>query len=241
MENTHDFESWAMSFAGCDGGDIGSPSKPATWVCGIEWGGAHTPDQLSGLVNNPRRTPLEGYADWQHNLSFRFNWQVMKILSAINGGLVSDYKNYAEKIRPFTRGSFGFFKLNLFPMGFRHTSEKHWKQFHASISGFDSKKDYLSWCRDHRIPMIESWSEKYRPKLVICLGKTFIEDFSAAFAAPVETYNHEVIDQKDIRWQINPNGTLVVILPFMIGRHGLIRNLSIQKVGERIGSLLEKS
>lgn len=37
---------WLRDFHGCDGGDIGSPEKPSVWVCGIEWGGGHTVENL---------------------------------------------------------------------------------------------------------------------------------------------------------------------------------------------------
>ena len=42
------------------------------------------------------------------------------------------------------------------------------------------------------------------------------------------------IDGRDVNWTVNSEGVLVVVLPFMVNRNGLIRNASIQKVGEFI-------
>ena len=49
MSITERFENWALGYSGCDGGDLGYPSSPSTWVCGIEWGGGHTPEALVAL------------------------------------------------------------------------------------------------------------------------------------------------------------------------------------------------
>ena len=48
------------------------------------------------------------------------------------------------------------------------------------------------------------------------------------------------IDGRDLWWSLNAEGTLVAIIPFMVNRHGLIKNDSIQKFGERIAQLMEQ-
>jgi hypothetical protein len=38
---------------------------------------------------------------------------------------------------------------------------------------------------------------------------------------------------------LNDNGTLVVNIPFMVNRYGLIKNVSIEKFGNRIKELIK--
>jgi len=69
------------------------------------------------------------------------------------------------------------------------------------------------------------------------LGITYFEDFASAFSVPNNEWKTDTIDEKELRWAKNEHGTQVVVLPFMVNRHGLVRNLSIQKFGDRIGRL----
>ncbi|MDF1822273.1 MAG: hypothetical protein P1U64_11895 [Alcanivoracaceae bacterium] len=235
---SEEFEKWGLGYSGCDGGDIGSPSAPSTWVCGIEWGGGHTPELLRTHMAENVESPPKGYDSWEENTAYIFNWQVMKILAAINGGTVSEYSGFAKQEKPFVDGSNGYFKMNLYPIGFKDTKNDRWHDDFSGITGFQSKADYLSWCSESRFPEMRKWAAKFKPKLVLCLGKTYLDDFKAAFHEPEATLHHEVIDDRDLFWGKNAEGSLVVVIPFMVNRHGLVKNSSIQKFGERISQLL---
>lgn len=237
MSTQSDFEKWSLSYSGCDGGDIGSPNKKSIWVCGIEWGGGHNPVSLLNHMQQNLTEPPVGYDSWEENISYRFNWQVMKLFSAINGGKVEDYKKYAKTIKPFVKGSEGFFKLNLYPIGFKDTDQNRWKAEFSNITGFATKNDYISWCKTKRFPKMRRWASTWKPELIICLGKTYKDDFTIAFYDKSNSFEDELIDGQEISWGMNNDGALVVILPFMVNRYGLTKNTSIQKVGERISQL----
>jgi hypothetical protein len=232
-----EFEKWGLGYAGCDGGDIGSPQLPSVWVCGIEWGGGHNLEELRQDMQEDVQTPPKGYQSWEDNLNYIFNWQVMKLLAAMKGLPVSSYKQFAEVERPFVDGSVGYFKMNLYPIAFRNTSHQNWLSDFSGITGFSSKHEYLDWSNEKRSPRIKNWVQSCSPKLVICLGKSFRGEFGAAFSVTSNSWATEVIDEKELSWAINEHGTLVVVLPFMVNRYGLVRNLSIQKFGERIAWL----
>ncbi len=200
MSVTKSFESWALGYSGCDGGEIGSPLSPSTWVCGIEWGGGHTPESLVAHMEEDVSSPPRGYADWADNLAYIFNWQVMKLLSVINGGAVSDYKKFAERVKPFVTGSCGYFKMNLYPIGFKDTSHARWHDNFSNITGFESKADYLSWCSAFRFPEVRKWTKLASPELILCLGRTYIEEFRVAFLNDSSTFTHEIIDDRDLFW-----------------------------------------
>lgn len=228
------FTKWCLGYSGCDGGDIGSPDSRSVWACGIEWGGAHDARQLEREFNENASVPPRGYNDWNANLHYHFNRQLMKLLAAMRGRSVSEYRQFAASEAPFVAGSRGYFKMNLFPIAFRNTDARQWHNAFSEITGFDDKAQYLEWCREKRMPLLNAWCNRCTPEMVICVGKTYIQDFSAAFLNGEQKVRRETIDDREFSWARNSNGTLVVILPFMLNRHGLVRNTSIQKFGERI-------
>lgn len=231
-----EFEKWALGFAGCDGGDIGSPHSPSVWICGIEWGGSWDSARLLKHMGEDVQTPPKGYQSWEENISYIFNWQVMKLLAAMRGNLVSQYKQFAEVEKPFVSDAVGYFKMNLYPIPFRNTSLNNWQHDELKKNtGFSSKNEYIAWNKEKRFPQISTWVKTYLPKLVICLGITYREEFASAFS--VNKWKKETIDEKELHWATNEHGTLVVVVPFMVNRYGLVRNLSIQKFGGRIARL----
>lgn len=242
---TAEFEKWALGFSGCDGGDPGSAQNKSVWFCGIEWGGGHPDDEvkLRDIFSEDVVAPAEGYSDendmpaWRHNLAYIFNWQAMKLLTAINGEDVSAYKSFAERLKPFVKNEMGYYKMNLYPLAFRNTSHQLWQEGFAIATGLLSKNAYLEWVREHRFPVMKAWTQTYAPRLILCTGITYVNDFKAAFVDDGLALNREVIDDRELHWIQNKNGTIVVIVPFMVNQHGLTRNASIQKFGERIREL----
>lgn len=239
VQNNSQFEKWALGFSGCDGGDIGKPDKPSVWFCGIEWGGGHpaNAEELLSIWSEDVSRPPRGYDRWEANLEYIFNWQAAKLLSAIDGGSVSDYKHFAEKVQPFVSDGRGYFKMNLFPLAFKNTSHTLWHDAFAGATGFATKQDYLAWIRANRFQILKSWGETYAPKLVICVGITYRDNFKSAFVDGGVELCREVIDDRELYWARNKNGSVVVVIPFMVNRNGLTKNVSIQKFGDRIRSL----
>jgi hypothetical protein len=240
MTANPDFEKWALSYAGCDGGDIGSPGRRSIWVCGIEWGGNQSTEQLRDAMQCDESLPRPGYGDATHNLKHIFNRQALKILSAINGQKVSEYRDFCQQAQPFAQGSSGYFKLNLYPIAFKDTNRVRWHAEFAEATGFDTKAAYIKWCQTHRFPRMRQWAHTAKPKLILCLGKDYRTDFKRAFHAENTSFNHVSIDGRDLWWSLNADGTLVAIIPFMVNRYGLTRNDSIQKFGDQIAQLLEQ-
>lgn len=232
------FEKWALGFSGCDGGDIGNASEKSVWVCGIEYGGGHRTEELKQIFSNEVSVPCSGYDDWAHNLGYIYNRQVMKILAAIDGRSVSEYKKFAEEEKPFTAGSKGYFKLNLYPLAFKDTSHAHWLDGFLHATGFKNKGEYVSWVKKFRFPVIRNWTAQYAPELILCTGITYQDDFFRAFGDANMKMTKEVIDDRELFYGYNEQGSLIVIIPFMVNRHGLTSNVSIQKFGGRIKALL---
>ena len=131
----------------------------------------------------------------------------------------------------------GYFKMNLFPIAFRNTSPQHWCEAFSGITGLGGREDYLKWCCENRLPNLKTWRETYFPEVIVCIGKTYLRYFAASFLDMERDVEHEVIEDRELSWAINSQGTLVVILPFMLNRYGLVKNNTIQKFGGRIAEL----
>jgi len=173
------------------------------------------------------------------NLDYRFNWQAMKLLSAFHGGSVEGYKKFAEENKPFIEGGVGYFKMNLYPLAFKNTSHAHWGDGFAQATGFGHKNDYIEWIRNNRIPIMRDWARKHRPKAVICTGITYANDFFEAFAEGASQINKEVIEDRELNWLVNKDGAFVFVIPFMVNRYGLTRDIAIQAFGERMKAIVE--
>lgn len=87
--------------------------------------------------------------------------------------------------------------------------------------------------------MIRAWAIEFSPKVIICTGITYQEDFRRAFGGEHMSFKTESIDDRQLSFGFNEQGSLIVVIPFMVNRYGLTRNVSIQKVGERIKALLK--
>lgn len=235
------FRSWCLGYSGSDGGDLGSPRRPSTWVCGIEPGAARVvdADALAGQIGNADVSrPAPGYEHWRCNLVHSFTRRIVKLLAALAGARVADYREFAERQQPFTRGARGFCRLNLYPLAFADTRPGRWNPALAQATGFACKADYLAWCDAHRLPQLRAWARACRPRLVIALGKSYGARFHAAFMDPATPLAHESIAGKQLCWGRNEGGTVLAILPFLTSASGLQSDAAIQAFGARLRGIL---
>lgn len=242
MNNNDEFNfcNWALGFAGCDGGDIGNINEQSIWFCGIEWGGGFDTDKdgLKDIFNNNSEKIPEGYDNWNENIAYRYNSQAMKLLSVIHNYELKDYKAFAENKKPFVKNQKGFFKLNLYPIAFKNTSHDLWEANISEVTNFQTKHDYISWIKENRFPIMNKWVKDFSPKLVICTGITYSDDFKRAFSDNNAEFNKEIIENHEMLWCKNNNGSKIIIIPFMINPNGLNKDENIEKFGQRIKEIL---
>jgi len=231
MNVTQDFEKWATGFSGCDGGNLHGP----VWFCGIEWGtGAE--HELEEEFKLPVSEPPQFYEGPGDNLKYQFNVKLLKLIAAMRGRSVSDYKCVANETPfPFHRDS-EFFKLNLFPVAFKKVGPQLWIDTYKNATGLSTRGAYLKWCRDNRFPKIRSWMELGQPKLVVGVGSHTKDDFQKAFGFK-GAENEENIEGKKLVWMSNGKAILAVI-PFL-GQFHLNSNQRLQAFGERLGAILK--
>lgn len=235
------FRDWCVGWSGCEGGDLGSPARPAVWVCGIEPGGQHSvgAEDLAARVRRSRmRRAPQGYPDPADNLLGSFRRRITKLLAALAGTPVADYRAFALTVRPFTRGSAGYARLNLYPVGFVDTNPARWTRGLARVTGFQRKTEYLAWCDHHRLPALQRRARRRRPSLVIGLGRSWRRQFVLAFGDPGMPLAAETLAGARIEWGTNARGTVVAIAPFPTSASGLQSDHAIEAVGLRLRAIL---
>lgn len=239
MNKKDNFTKWVSSFSGFDGGDIGSPSSPSIWVCGIEWGGDVSYEWLrEELDHGQELSPPPGYEEPEHNLGYVYNRNTAKLLAAINGLTAADYEHFALQEKPFTTGQNGYFKLNLYPLPFKNTSPDRWAIWLHELTDISSKDEYMDICRKYRFPFLRELKQKHKPKLVICFGKNYKNDFSSALGGDGIDIKEETIGDRNLYWFSSDEG-IIAICPFPTSQYGLNSNELIDSFGKRIKDLTE--
>lgn len=233
-----DFKRWALNFGSCDGGDIGSPKNPSIWLCGLEWGGGFKEEELQNIFkNNDLKIPAI-YEDCKENLKYQFNIKAIKLLAAINGE--ENHVKFNETFKPFSRGGKGYFKMNLYPLSFKDTNHNRWTEAISKETGFKDKDEYIKWIRLNRFPIFSSWAKEYRPKIIICTGISYKDDFIVAFGDQnTQLQERNFKDYKKFFYFKNSYGALVVIIYFLGGRHGLKSDEEIRRTGKEIAKIYE--
>jgi hypothetical protein len=244
------FKDWACSFSGCDGGNINA----ATWLCGIEWGGGsygegkYYKEELPKEIANGKVYYDEDQPyDWKYHTSHRYGISFAKLYAAIKGKKVEEYKNLVES----TWEGYEIFKLNLYPIAFDSTDENLWQKYKLdTITGFDEKYIFQTWCFVNRFPYFSDLRRKHKPKLIIGTGISFLRDFFICFGGNKKTQTRiqydeiepdlsaKVSKKRRFYWvNIDEHSTLVVI-PFFSGSYGLNSNHLLQEMGNRIRAIV---
>ena len=223
----------------CDGGDHGTPERPSIWVLGIEPGWSLA-DQAADEQRTPEMDALSNQYSIELQLSWPYNRNAFKLLAAIDGKAPEHYREFAEARRPFEQGSAGYFKGNLFPEPFNNVGA--WDAEAIESTGFVTKSEYQAWLRATRFPVIRSWIEKCRPRLVIGTGLTHLEDF-LAITGTTETplaYPFEVNGQPK-RVHVAMSGTVpIAVVPHLSGgANGLNSHEATRIAADRIRTILQ--
>lgn len=232
---TETFSKWARGFSGCDGGNI----KGKIWLCGIEYAGGDSCESIAQELSRDVSHPPPPREKPESFLSYRYNQGALKILCALSGKYGDKYEDFFRSESCFAPDS-DYFKLNLYPLGFRTVDSLLWQGCHSRLTGFGSKEEYQCWCRTHRFPQLRAWAtqQQHPPKLILCTGKTYGDDFFSAFGNR-ESQTQDERAGKPIRYLVTNDGqTLVAVTYFPGGRHGLNSNEKLSSTGQRLAQIL---
>lgn len=224
-------------FDGCDGGDVGSPTRPSIWLMGIEHG---TFNSIHDSPNGGHEREDENYSV-KLQLGWPYNRNAFKLLAALEGQPVDSYREFATSRRIFEKGSERYFKGNLYPYASRRVSE--WSDEAQLATGMD-KRAFQVHCEHQWFPVIRSWVERYQPRLVIGVGNSFKRQFSQAILGRALNFETETFIVNGHSKHLNfaaHDGTLLAVVPHISGSSmGLNSDASLQEAGTRIKARLSQ-
>lgn len=236
MSVNSDFERMALGrdsrypYFGCDGNDPGTPQQPSIWVFGIEWGWSKKDKEndAKGI-----QEPMDENYSVEQQLKWPYNRNVFKLLAAIKDVDPKDYGKFARQEKPFEKGSNGYFKGNIYPIPFNNVSD--WTEG-SKETGFGTKEEYREWCRRYRHPVIAKWVKEHKPKLLIGVGRSCLEDFmSIAGTTKAMPYEFQVNNHKKTICYSLQGSVPLVVVPHLSGtKHGLNSYKSIEEAAKFI-------
>jgi hypothetical protein len=231
---TEVFAKWVRGFSGCDGGNLDGK----IWICGIEYGGGDDEKSIAQeLLKDVSLPPLprKNHKDY---LDYPYNRAILKILCSLSG-FSGSYTDFFSEKKCFTPDS-DYFKLNLYPLGFRAIEPSLWQECHAKLTGLETKDAYKRCCERLRFPWLNNLISRHEPALVLCTGTSYREQFFAAFSHG----EHPAVDRragKPIAYTVTNQGkTLVAVTYFPSGPHGLNSNQKLSDAGRVLGQLLSE-
>lgn len=236
------FERWAASFAGCDGGNLAG----SIWLCGLEWGGDITGEDLRSWIRQPVEAPPASYTKDHRKecLSYPYNLKAIKLFRALKGRDAETPAEFLDRERCFERDG-DYFKLNLYPVPFTNTSPERWRSEFTSLTGLSSRHEYEEWCRQARFPQLRRWMQQGQPRLIVGTGISysgrFLEAFGESGAKLSSTFY--VVNGRKLRIEhsrVNGGATLLAAIYFLGGRHGLNSDASILATGRELAQLLSR-
>lgn len=231
-----DFSDWASNFSGIAGGNLNAP----LWTCGIEFYG-------------------EDILDFKVNERYTYKNTEGKIIPCINDNHKSDFKETTPFIQKLIKLACYYFEkdldnniykkylndlftengktfgMNLYPISFPNSSDNEWKENHFNKTGLPNKQMYKVWCMVYRFPFLRKLASEYKPKILICTGLNFRQDFLLAFA-PDQLFSNPIqaenIDNRMCEFfRINNKKTLLVLTPFF-GRGGIMSDKGLKQLAD---------
>ena len=250
-EITKEFKDWACSFSGCDGGN----PKSKVWLCGIEYAHSGIEEVKKAYYKNILKEKTVGINTNYNFFSSKeegcmkyrgFNQNFAKVYNAYLGDKAENYLNLLD-------GNNEILKLNLYPIAFQNTNSEHWKKYNLEkITGFKDKYLYTTWCFFNRSQVFRELREEHKPKLIICIGTSYLLDFIMFFGEQANINNSDYIVSEPLKanskknqtrprvfYRLKVGETLLVIIPFLSGSaSGLNSYYLWNLMGNRIRELL---
>ncbi|WP_028111697.1 hypothetical protein [Ferrimonas kyonanensis] len=206
-----DFVKWIQTPSGCDGGNINS----SVWFFGLEWGGDAHQVQTPDLVINQEHPYVSGDYRKVFPDDYQYNNKLTKLYAAMLGQPTEHYASVFHATRMFDADS-DTYKGNIYTL----TSPRENNQFFTSnlqqVTGCRTKESYKQAHRDYRFPMLRRWVKEHQPRVIVCFGNSYVDDYRSAFSGQSITFTaNRFAGVKLFYAPINDGNTLLVILPFI--------------------------
>lgn len=193
--------------------------------------------KLPAEITAGRYFPPQESSFTEKNLQYQYVLKAAKLCTVIQGAELEQVRQYAKEL--------AVFRINLFPIALRNTSDQLWKQHHLDrVTGLASRELFRVLCFLHRFPWMAQQVREYRPKLVIGTGLGYLTDFLCAFGGEgtIDSIHKEDIAAGDtsrpLYWAKINNATTIAVTPFLGGPTGLNSDELIRAFGHRLTDLM---
>lgn len=235
-EPNQNFKEQALSFIGCDGGNLEAP----LWFCGLEWGLKGTGQQIdTNESENPEdyQTPT-AWRKWQKEdknkeyfgnvpaLDQKIAWFYYMYYQKTDSkgyGIDNRKDDYFKLLEQEKIGHLDgpIFKLNMYPVCFssRQVVAQNIDKLNrfTGLNGFDEYRELVVELRGEYFRKLV---DQYNPKLIICLGLLEKDRFIRFFTNQKKSREFCEEDLK-VYYTKMANGATVCVVPFFGGRHGI--------------------
>lgn len=236
LSSAEKFQSWARTAeAGCDGGDPGSRDARSIWMFGVEYG---DPKNNTGEINDGLVRDDDFVIEQQ--IRHPYNRQGYKLLAAIHGQPVGQYRKFADLHEPCVKDTQGYYKGNLYPYACNGVNA--WPAAATEYTGFNNKAAYRTWCEQERFPVLADAVRRHRPRLYIGVGNSYASEFAkACFGCSIPLERHSFVVKGFVKrlYFARVNDIAFVVIPHLSGSaNGLNSDESIQVAGSFIAGFL---
>jgi len=218
-----DFEDYALSYSGHNGGDINGKY----WFCGIEPG--------AELLDFQNIKPITEIPDCNLYNSWQISHKVAHLIRDINPKLPKD-ATYKEA---------GWFFANLYPLAFPKFENAYWKNEHTDYTGFFTKDEYKIWCQKYRFLELRKMIQSGQSKTIVCSGTGCRNDFLLAFYPQDKiryilfSKNRNIVNisngnkPKNIEIiDVNSDNVMKIIITPFFGQWGMNNTEEIKKISQ---------
>ena len=246
MSDSNLFYHWATQFSGCDGGLI---DEANTWICGLEWGTGGTnykeyletiQKQMSSLEEIKKLEKQKTTPYIFKDNTYPFGRLVSQIYTLLNGKSFDEYEEFTK-----TFPGKEIFKINLYPVAFKNFNDEQWQQMGHLLPQFKNKFEYKLWCKLNRFPMFKENITKYKPKRIICVGITSVDDFINALFVSDSKSEYKIHEghledlsqskpRRTFYYGQMSTGTYFYVIPFSTSANGLNSRPLVEQLGKKM-------
>ncbi|MDF3831641.1 XpsR family transcriptional regulator [Cupriavidus basilensis] len=234
-------------FASYIGMEGGNPAG-AVWFCDSN---PHPWTESLVAPLEPRLQP--GAWDDTYRDRFRENmerWQshqkIARIMAAARAQTYAaqqsecDWKHYFDRHLYAPDGA--EFKLSLYPLPAHLIGQTPWSKAFRGQPALVPKQRYLDLCRNgNRFRFIDGIRQRWKPKVVVCLGERHFDDYVQAFRLEDAQAGNFILQPADLAKTLRVlerDGTTWIVCPALAGALGLTSDVLLEAMGRYLARWL---
>tara|TARA_R110002124_G_scaffold267375_1_gene434587 strand:+ start:3604 stop:4251 length:648 start_codon:yes stop_codon:yes gene_type:complete len=166
----------------------------------------------------------------------KFDQKIAKLLCRIFdfGGC---YKEYMRE--KYCEADLNEFKVNLFPLPAPQIDK--WSTEHIDLTETRIKYHYQTYCAQYRFKLLNALVNEFKPKVIVCFGRGYIEEFKLAFwgeGSPASLTEIEIkISELNIISVLSSNYATKLIIALFLGRN-LTADRDLKEIAENIKNII---